>query len=206
MAKRKKGRPIRRLTAEEAQGLLDQGTVNAPVGYCLRCWRQGKITPALLAKKRRRCRDHHDEIERERKAEAEAAALRADQEAERDEATFTALKWVARQTGAEYRSSPEDLNEIVFGAFGEAMPTKRRDITHARLDVASDAALAAFAKYTGKVVTHIACPECGDEDPRSRNGNNFTCRKCGWAAPEGAFGAIHIASQAPAQPYQNIPD
>ena len=206
MTKSKKGGALRRVSAEEAQGLLNRGAVNPPIGYCLRCWRQGKITPAFSAEKRRRCREHHDEIERERKANAEAAALRADQEAARDESTFTALKWVARQTGAGYRSSPEALDEIVFGAFWEAMPTSRRDITQARIDVASDAALAAFAKYTGKVVTHIACPECGDEDPRSQNGNNFTCRKCGWAAPEGAFGAIHIASQAQNQPYQTIPD
>ena len=205
MTKTKRRTSVPRVSAEEAQVLLDRGTVNPPRGYCVRCWRRGEITPTFSAKRLRRCTEHHDEIERDRKANAEAAALRAGQEAELDEAIFTALKWLARQTGAGYDSSPDELNEVVFGAFWEAMPEKRRDITQARLDVASEAALAAFAKYTGEVVSPIACPECGDEDSRSRSGNNFSCRKCGWAAPEGAFGAIHIASQAQNQPYQNIP-
>ena len=109
--------------------------------------------------------------------------------------TFTALKWLARQTGAGCRGAPEDINDVVFGEFWKALSNKRV-LGEAAIDVAYQAALLAYQRYTGVEVEPVPCPECGHKDLASRRRNDFLCRNCGWKAQPGSFGAAHIVSLA----------
>jgi hypothetical protein len=193
MAKRKKTR----IPEEAANALMSRGAAEAPHGYCRRCWkagtvRQGGPTP-------NRCRLHHQQIRQEEKSAEENAAGRRESEMESADAVFTAMKWIARETGAGYGDSPPGLTEKVHDAFWNALPDSPA-ATQEQVDAAHRAALDAYEKLTGVRPEPAPCPECGDQDPESRNGNNFTCMACGWSAPEGAFGAVHTAMQAGRQP------
>ena len=91
------------------------------------------------------------------------------------DAAFTAMKLIARETGAGYEDSPPGLTAAVYNAFWNNMPNSPT-VTQEQIDAAYRAALDAYEKLTGVRPEPAPCPECGNRDPESRKGNNFTCR------------------------------
>ena len=180
-----------RISWEHAQVLIARRK-QAPRGYCRRCWRHGDVTVAT--RRGTRCDVHDAQIKAEVQENDLRAQLKEDAEIDMHERIWTALKWVARQTGAGYRSSPDALNAVVFDAFWEAMPDTR-SVGQSRIDVAYDAAIAAYEKHARTKVAPIACLECGDQGAYNRRNNDFTCRNCGWKAEPGSFGAIYLLNE-----------
>ena len=126
---------------------------------------------------------------------------------------WTAAKWLARATGTGYKGSDQASTDAVFGPFWAALPNgsallmenalaglihelPRVIVSEAQADVAFQAGLMAFRQYAEREPVLPLCPQCGDAEPNNRRGNDYKCRKCGWEAPEGSFGAIYVASHA----------
>ena len=184
MAKKKN-----RITEEKAREIMARGGREAPRGYCRRCWKTGTVRRA--GRRPTRCDMHDRQIAEEEREQREHRAERDRAELEAADRTFTAMKWLARETGAGYENSPEELNSVVYGAFWDAMP-ETGEPTQEQVDEAFRAGIRAFEEYTGTPSIPAACPSCGDQDRRSRSGNDFTCRACGWTAVSGTFGAVYI--------------
>ena len=125
---------------------------------------------------------------REKREERENAEL------ENADSIFTALKWLARETGAGYEDSPEELNDAVFDPFWKTMPD-RKIVRQAEIDVAYQATISAFEQYTEEEVSPYPAPSARTKTTAAAAETDFTCRACGWQAPDGAFGAIFLADQ-----------
>ena len=191
ISKNNKRRPA--VTAATARIKLADGQKRPPDGYCRRCWRKGQVTRSTSGKNR--CQEHDLEIKKENAAIRERPTQRRQEEVDQADRLFTALKWLARETGAGYSNSPVELNAIVFGAFWSALPDKRT-LSQEEIDLACQTAIAAFEADTGEEAVIAPCPICMNQDRRSRTGNNFECVNCGWTPPEGTFGLYFSISKA----------
>ena len=195
----RKAKPMKAPTnKEQAKALMAQGSPDPPWGYCKRCWKAATVTKTGSRKTPARCPQHNAEIQEELRSAAVTRRNREEMELNATDDTYTAMKWLARLTGAGYENSPPDLTEVIYDAFWKAMPDTSIP-TKDQIETAYQAGLKAFQEYTGITPEPARCPQCGDRNPDSRNGNNFKCLACGWSSPDGAFGAIYISMMATQQ-------
>ena len=174
------------MSGGQAREMLESGLRQAPYGYCRRCWRsreamRGSPMPS-------RCDEHHEQIEQQAR-ERENALARSRNEIDTADMLFTAMKWLARITGAYSKSASDGLTEVVDEAFYSALP-ERTILTQAEVDVAFDAALLAFERWSGEEAVVPACPCCGNRRKHDRQGNSFRCSECGFET--NVFGAAHL--------------
>ena len=170
-----------------AREMLERDLKHAPYGYCRRCWRSGKVMRGGPMPSR--CDEHHREIEQQQARERENALSRKPSEIDTADLLFTAMKWLARTTGAYSGSTPNGLTKVVDEAFYSALP-ERTILTQAEVDVAFDAAVLAFEQWSGEEAVLPACPCCGSRHKHDRQGNNFRCSECGFET--NVFGAVHL--------------
>ena len=165
------------------------GTKTAPKMYCKRCWTAGTVHQGAR-KRKGRCEPHHLEIRAETQLQRQEQKGREQDELRIDSLIFTELKWLSKQTGAGYADSDDELHEILFGTFDQALHNIDAP-TPEDIAAATQAALTAFTAHTGRQPAIAPCPGCQDRNPESRRGNDFTCVQCGWTTLPGTFGAAH---------------
>ena len=192
MPKKHPSAPI--LTKKDADALMATGTKKAPRMYCKRCWTAG-IAHQGSRKRRGRCETHHLEIQAETAQQRQRQMEKEQNELHIDDLIFTEIKWLTRQTGVRYAGSDDELYEIVFGTFEELLGSAD-NLTDENVAAASQAALRAFTKHTGRQPAIAPCPRCQNRNPESRRSNDFNCLQCGWTTPPGTFGAVFIAMSA----------
>ena len=174
------------------------GTKTAPKMYCKRCWTAGTVHQGSR-KREGRCETHHLEIRAETQLQRQNQKGQEQDKLRIDDLIFTELKWLSRQTGVGYADSDNELTEIVFGTFDEALNSTGAR-TQENIAAASQAALRAFTAHTGNQPAIAPCPRCHNRNPESRRGNDFNCVQCGWTTPPGTFGAVFIGMSSSPSP------